>query len=145
MSSYAKSPLNINKFTTQDVIIDRYIRREVQQLPGNDFVLSPSQVFVKNVMSQVTTLERQRQLKMNVLFGVVAISPFIVREVWFAIRHDFISVAHLPFGDFLTKAYSVFLSSMTAYAFVAGGVLLAVFIVGLPKWRVPFLQHLSRN
>ena len=105
----------------------------------NQYTLEPAQGFVQRVMGEATRVEQQRRTRINIWFGVLALAPFAVRELWFLVRHDFFSVSSFPFGNTLTSVYQAFLSSITAYAFVAGGILLAIYVVGLPHIKLPRL------
>ncbi len=100
------------------------------------YTLDPSVDFVPNIMDRAVRYEKQRRSRINFLFAIIALAPFATREVWSLVRHDYISLSKLPWGGFLVQAYSVIMSPTAIVGFLALGFLLALFILGLPKWRV---------
>lgn len=116
-------------------MIDTYIRGEVQQLQWGGYVMEPSTGFARKVVDHAMLYEKQRRARVNTWFAIVALAPFAIRELWSLVRHDYISVEHLPLGHLITQAYGVFMSSFALYALIAGGLLLATFVVGLPHWH----------
>lgn len=116
--------------------VDEYIRDKMHYFSPQHHSIEPHAEFTGRVMNQILLVERQHRIRMNVLFCVVALGPIALREIWFFIRNDFISVTELPLGHMVSQVYNAFLSPMTTYAFMAGGLLLAVFIVGFPHWHI---------
>ena len=107
----------------------------MQQIPYRHYTVEPSPNFTSNVMSQLALVEEQRRKRLNMLFGMVALTPLVLRWSWFLIRRDFVAVNELPFSTTITQIYSVFLSPTTAYVLAIGGIFVAIMIVGLPQWR----------
>lgn len=101
----------------------------------NENTIEPSSGFVQRVMGEAERVEQHRRTRINIWFGVLALAPFAIRELWFLVRSDFFAVSKFPFSTLLTQIYQVFLSPLTAYALVIGGLLLATYVVGLPKWQ----------
>ena len=99
------------------------------------YVIEPSANFVKNVMNHIVVVEAQRHRRLNIIFGLVALAPLTLRWSWFIVRSDFISASELPFGNTILHLYGAFLSPLTAYALVIGGIFVATLFVGLPQWR----------
>lgn len=137
--------LKPHNFTEQEIALDRYIRSGVLSFRKDAYTLEPTHMFTENVLTRVREIERQKNVKMTILFAVIALAPFLSRELWFIVRNNFIHASSLPLGKLLIAAYKIFLKSGSAYVFIGGGFLLALYIVGLPKWRIPYLQHLSKN
>ena len=120
--------------------IDSYIRSELKSLRLQTHVIEPSSGFAERIVIKVTTAEQQRRASINIWFAVIALAPFALRQLWSLIRSDFLSLAELPMGNYLTVAYQVIMSSIAMYALLGFGILLAFFIVGLPKWRLSELK-----
>lgn len=115
--------------------IDSYIRAEMQNLHLQTHVIEPSTGFTEKMVHQATLVEQQRRARINIWFAVTALTPYALRQLWSLIRSDFISLSSLPGGHYLVPAYQAFMSSLAIYALLGAGVLLAFFIVGLPRWR----------
>ncbi len=98
--------------------------------------LEPSADFAGRVMQDAMTYEKRRRTRITVWFGILALLPYALRELWFLLRGDFVSVTGLPFGDFIAAAYHIFISTTAIYILLAAGFLLALFVVGLPQWRL---------
>lgn len=132
-----KSLLTItSNMSEKEVSVDNYIRSRIQDLRVQTHVVEPSLGFVENVVRHAVEIENQRRARINIWFAVTALAPYVLRQLWSLIRSDFVSLSGLPFGDELVTAYQVLMSSFASYALVAGGIVLAVFIVGFPKWRL---------
>lgn len=129
------------KFTDRDADVDEFIRTEVLQLHPKMYTIEPSFGFSRRVARQAAILEQQRRARINIWFASVAFTPYAFRELWSLVRNDFISASGLPLGHFIVRAYSVFMSSFATYILLAGGILLALGIVGLPSWRKAELRY----
>ncbi len=100
--------------------------------------IQPSRGFVLKVMNEVTRIEQRRRLRLNIGFGVLAVTPFVLRQCWFLVRGDFFALSEFPLNTFLIPVYNAFLSSLSGYVFVAGGIILAVYVLGFPRLKMPF-------
>ncbi|MEK7615608.1 MAG: hypothetical protein AAB420_00190 [Patescibacteria group bacterium] len=115
--------------------VDQFIRTKVAHFSSQPYIIEPSTGFVRRVVNHATMVEKQRRARINIWFALVALTPYALRALWSLIRSDFVSVLSLPFGNTVSQAYGVFMSSITAYAMLGAGIVLAVYIVGLPRWR----------
>lgn len=120
--------------------IDSYLRAELQSLRLQTHIIEPSLGFTEKMMNHATRVEQQRRARINIWFAMTALAPYILRQLWSLIRGDFISLGTLPLGNYLTPAYQAMMSSLAIYALLAGGVVLALFVVGLPRWRTSELR-----
>lgn len=125
--------------------IDNYIRSEIHSLRAQSHVVEPSQGFVGTVMNRAYTVERQRRARINIWFAVIALSPYAARELWSLIRHDYFSLSAFPLSSILVEGYHLFMSSFATYILVAFGIVMALYFIGLPKWRMAELRSISRN
>ena len=107
--------------------------------------LEPSADFVGKVMQEATTYEKRRRASITIWFGVLALMPYALRELWFLLRGDFISVTSLPFSNVVATAYDIFMSTTAIYVLLAAGFLLALFVVGLPQWRLNTTPHIVKK
>ena len=115
--------------------IDHYLRAEVQRLRVPASVIAPSSTFAGRVVNHIAVVEKQRRARINIFFALIALSPYALRQGWSLIRGDFVSVASLPLAHAIQAVYGVFMSSLATYVLIAGGIVFAVYVVGLPKWH----------
>lgn len=127
---------SLSKITKKEMTIDSYIRSQVQSLRLQTHIVEPSLGFAGRVVNHAVEIEKQCRARINIWFAVTALTPYVLRQLWSFIRSDFVSLSGLPFGSELATAYHALMSSFASYALVAGGIVLAVFIVGFPKWRL---------
>lgn len=134
-----------HNFSHHEIELDRYIRSGILSSRSDAYTLEPTRLFTENVITSVQKIEKQKNVKLTVLFAFITLAPFSIREIWFLVRHNYFSVSEFPLSGIITDVYKLFLTSAATYVFIGGGFLLALYIVGLPKWRVPYLQRLSKN
>ncbi len=115
--------------------IDHYLRAELQSLHLQTHVIQPSLGFTKKVMGHATQVEQQRRARINIWFAMTALAPYALRQVWSLMRGNYFSLSSMPFGHYLVPVYHDFMSPLAIYVLLGAGVLLALFVVGLPKWR----------
>lgn len=125
--------------------IDRYLRTEVQQLRYEANAIEPTPEFARRTIQRAREIERRRRLRLNIGFAVLALAPFGMRETWEFIRHDFVSVASLPFARIITYIYHMIMSPFAPVVLIAGGFVVAMYIVGLPHWRKPILAPIFKK
>ena len=101
--------------------------------------------FAERVMDQATLVEKRRFVRLNIYFAVVALLPYLSRQMWSLARRDFFSVSEFPLGSMIAEVYRALMSSPATYALVGGGIILALFIVGLPRWRTTQFQSISHQ
>ena len=101
--------------------------------------------FSERVMDQATLVEKRRFMRLNIYFAIVALLPYLARQMWSFARHDFFSVTHFPLGNVIAEVYRALMSSPATYVFLGGGIVLALFIVGLPRWRMAEFQSISHQ
>lgn len=85
--------------------------------------IEPSRDFVERTILKIAELDSQKKLIANVFKIALIFTPFIVREVWLLIRHDFFSVSALPFNNMIVSAYGFFISGMAFYLLLSAGVI----------------------
>jgi hypothetical protein len=110
----------------KDMIIDTYIRTNVRGF-GTSNNLEVSREFGNKVMSAVLKCEKRRSMRKVSLLALIGLSPFLLRLTWLWARNDYFSISEMPMGEYIVKAYSVFLSPFTAYALLAIGVGFALY------------------
>lgn len=110
-----------------------------------EYFIEPSYRFSNKVIDHIREVEKQRHTRLSTWFVIVAFVPFVFRILWSLMRGDFVSVSSLPLASYITYLYSIFMSGITNYALLGAGILLAVYIVGLPSWKKIHVGILKRG
>ncbi len=80
------------------------------------FKLQPSEDFTKRTIACIGECQRRKDLQHDAIVIVSALSPFIIRQIWLFVRHDYFSVERMPMAHYIVRAYSVFISVSAIYA-----------------------------
>ena len=117
----------------------------MQQLRYEANAIEPSPEFARRTIQRARKIERQRRLRFNVGFALLTLAPFGIRVLWTLIRDNYFSVGSFPFANVITYLYQMFMSSFAPYVLVAGGFILALYVVGLPHWHKPLIAQIFKK
>ncbi len=88
------------------------------------YTIKPSEDFVARTMCKIHKIETRKKAITHVASFGIALTPFLVRRVWFIMRGDYFAVSQWPMGHQISEAYTLFLSPVAGYA-------CAVFALGM--------------
>ncbi len=128
-------------FNKDDMVLDTYIGEKIQHLRASPRNIEAPCEFVDCVMDKVSSIEKSRVLRMQVFFGLVALTPIAVRLVWHFVRHDFFSVSGYPFGSVLIKIYGLAMAPATFIILFGIGFIIASRWFGTPKFQIPTIFY----
>ncbi len=84
--------------------------------------IEPSRDFAERTMLKIIGLDEQKKIVSHALTLFLIFSPFLARQIWLFVRHDYFSISGLPFSHTIVSAYGFFLSALAFYLFLAAGV-----------------------
>jgi len=100
-----------------------------------DNLIEPTAGFKAKVMAGVTQYERRRDAVIKRWVVILAATPFVLRQIWLLVRHDYFSASSMPFSELLINTYHAFLTPLAMYGFM-GLAIVGVLVAFVPRQKM---------
>lgn len=85
--------------------------------------IEPSPDFAQKTLAIIKQIRSRRKNFRDACMVCLIFIPFIIREIWTFIRHDYFSVSEMPFSNMIIHTYSFFLTGLAAYILLMLGII----------------------